>query len=111
MSKTKMLDPQKSLSIYFTSTTTNGSISKLGEIINKSNIDISATGIISTIFNYTNNLEETERDVFKAYFMRQSSVEELCFMYDFKSVDRAEQLLNSAIYNYLNMLKNDYGVK
>ena len=104
-------NPQENTqNIYFTSIDTSGSLNKLGEIIKQNKINISSSEIIGTIFTYTDKMEDIEKNLFKAYFMRQASIIELNTMYNIESVELAEQILYNAITNYLSMLKMDYSI-
>ena len=104
-------NPQENTqNIYFTSIDTSGSLNKLGEIIKQNKINISSSEIIGTIFTYTDKMEDIEKNLFKAYFMRQASIIELQSMYNIDSVEQTEQILYNAITNYLSMLKIDYSV-
>ena len=102
--------PKSLLSIHNTSIYTHGSINKLGEIIDDNETDINPQNIIGTLMIYLKRLQPNEKEVFMAYFMRQSSIEELMYMYDIKSVEETIDLLNSSITSYINMIADDFGL-
>lgn len=113
MNNTKASNPSKSTEtkIYVASTKQKGSFNLLGDIIDICNINASTTDIVSTMHNYLNRLTEIQASVFKAYFWRQSTIEEMTDMFSFNSDNYTKQVLNAAIFEYVDMLKADYGTK
>ena len=111
-SESSILDPQKSMKqIKFTSVNTSGSLNILGEIIKNHGIEISAQDIVRTMSKYLSNFTDLQKNVFKAYFLRQSSIFDIYEMYEFDLVQSAERLLSTTILEYIELLKNDYKTK
>ena len=110
--ESSILNPQKSMKqIRFTSVNTSGSLNILGEIIKNHGIEISAQDIMRTMPKYLDNFTDLQKNVFKAYFLRQSSVFDIYTRYEFDLVQSAEKLLSTTILEYIEMLKKDYKSK
>lgn len=90
---------------------TGGTVKTLYQLIENNNINIDTAEIMNSMPIYVMYFTENQAIVFKAYYWRQMSINDIRMQYRFRSLCDVDRTLKSATNKYIKLLKADYGVK
>ena len=90
---------------------TPGSLNTILHIVENDNINIDIQELLTVLPLYLLSLTPTQQEVFKAYYLRQSTIYTIRNHFKFTSLSDTERVINSATNKLIKMLKNDYSIK